>query len=168
MATRSQTVFARNWPLKTWLVIGATFGATMAVRACEPTRSAFSELHFSALLIASIVLGGIAGFFCAVALAPLLLPPLYWIQEHFNGAPFRRGDYVKILVGQHQDIVAPVYEIWHDRHQLRVDLGADAKHAITDLFSYVQVCRVTTAEPDDARERPSASVLNGQSITAAP
>ena len=158
MATVCQAVFARNWPLKAWLLFGAIVGAVLTGRACEPTLSMLGHLWISALFSGSIAVGSVVGVFCAVALAPVILPPLYHLRAIRNGAPFQEGDYVHVLVAPYQDVIARVYEIWTDRNQLRIELGADAKRAVEDVFSFVEVCRVANADQSNALEPAARSV----------
>jgi len=127
-----------------------------------------SHWWFCALLAGLIAVGFFAGFFCAVALAPIFLPPIYKLRAFQNGAPFHEGDYVRVLVPPLQDVVACVYEIWPDRSQLRIDLGADSSRALKDVFSFVEVCRVANAEPSDARETSAQSVLNSHFTPRSP
>jgi hypothetical protein len=156
-------MFARNWPLKAWLLFGAILGAVLAGRACEPSISALGHWWVSALLAGSVAVGSVAGFFCAVALAPIVLTPLYYRRAIRNGAPFHEGDYVRVLVAPYQDVIARVYEIWTDRNQLRIELGTDARRAVEDVFSFVQVCRDAN-EPAHAPEPAAGPVTNGTSL----
>jgi len=90
---------------------------------------------FAALLFGWI-LGGV-----------ILWPLLFAIGNKLNGAPFRKGDLVRILVGQHRDNIARVYDVWTSRNQVRVELGEEAEQKMKDIFSFTEVCRETkTAE----------------------
>lgn len=85
-------------------------------------------------MISAVGLGGILGL--------LLIGPIaFRIAAAIQGAPFRVGDNVWILVGKHKGTLTRVYKVWNDRGQVRVELGADANEAVTDVFCVVAVCR---------------------------
>ena len=66
------------------------------------------------------------------------------IAARIQGWPFKVGDEVFILSGKEINRVARIYEIWHERGQVRVDLGAEAKNSVEDVFCAVAVCRLKT------------------------
>lgn len=72
-----------------------------------------------------------------------------------NGAPYRVGDYVRILARRQRGRVARVYDVWAERDQVRVELGQEASERVEDVFSHFGVCRVPAAEQvalaDDGR-----------------
>ena len=81
--------------------------------------------------------------FCLFLLAALITRPLwypfYWLLMKRNGAPFQAGDLVRILRGLHKGKVVPVYEVWTERDQVRVELGEKEKKDVTDVFSFVSI-----------------------------
>ncbi len=89
------------------------------------------------LLIVPVTAAGFLGWILgALALWPLL----YWISSRINGAPFREGDMVHILVGPHRGRVVRVYEMWPSRGQARVELGERERVEVTDVFMWNQIC----------------------------
>ncbi|MCX5661820.1 MAG: hypothetical protein NTW19_19245 [Planctomycetota bacterium] len=69
--------------------------------------------------------------------------PLGAACDHVNGAPFREGDTVCVLVGPHRGTITTVYEVWATRSQVRVCLGEQAKLQVKDVFGTNHVCRAT-------------------------
>jgi len=161
-------MFARNWPLKAWLLCGAILGAVLAGRACEPSFSSLGQWWALALFAGSVAIGSVAGAFCAVALAPIILPPLYYLRAVRNGAPFHEGDYVRVLVPPYQGVIARVYEVATDRKQLRIDLGTGARRQVEDVFSFVQVCRAAIAETIRTPKKAAEPVTKKVSAPPAP
>lgn len=56
-----------------------------------------------------------------------------------NGAPFREGDVVRILRGPHKQKVVPIYDVWIERDQVRVNLGEKEKNEMSDVFSLLSI-----------------------------
>lgn len=54
------------------------------------------------------------------------------------------GERVTILVGPHRGQVAPIYAIWAERGQVRVDLGVEKQITVKDVYAYFQICRPNT------------------------
>jgi hypothetical protein len=73
-------------------------------------------------------------------------PITFRIARALQGAPFRIGDHVWILVGKHKGTLTRVYEVWNERGQVRVELGADDHEAVTDVFCVVAICRDRVAD----------------------
>ena len=48
---------------------------------------------------------------------------------------------MRVLVGPHRDHILQFYEVWTERNQVRVELNAQAKVDVKDVFSFTQVCR---------------------------
>ncbi len=136
-----QWFVAHNWPVRLWLGI-APLAAPVAV--CWYTRPLpwvlghwLNTLAFAGLLVVAWV----AGWFFAILGGWLILGPVYYAQGLWNGAPYREGEYVRLLVGSHRGCVKRVYEVWDERHQVRVELGEGERARYADVFSYVEVCR---------------------------
>ena len=85
------------------------------------------------------VLIGAAG---SAALCWAFFSVIWRICAKLNGAPFHEGDMVRILTGPHRDRVCRIYALWSERGQVRVDLGESAAKDVTDVFSYVEICRL--------------------------
>ena len=85
--------------------------------------------------------GFVLGRYAAIPLIWLLLGPVYHWRGGLNGAPFKVGDEVEILVGKNRGRVVKVYSQWqHD--QFRVELGPEAEDKYQDVFSPFEVIRV--------------------------
>jgi hypothetical protein len=137
----TQYVFAKNWPLKAFLGLAAVLGVVFAVITCQPTVAVFHDWQYLLLFVVCLVGAPILFFLAAVPIATVVLTPLYQIRARRNGAPFRAGDRVRILAGPHRDRLVRVYAIWEDRHQVRVELDAQAKTEVKDVFRYTEICR---------------------------
>src|SRR5262249_12660437 len=87
-----------------------------------------------AFLVALVVGSFLAGIFWP------LVRPLYQARCLKNGAPFRVGDRVLILVGRHKGGVVRVYSDWKD-DCVRVELGEREKEKLKDIFDPIQLLR---------------------------
>jgi hypothetical protein len=88
--------------------------------------------------LAVMLLGGIGG-----ALLPyqFLWHTILSLRRR-RGEEIVRGCHVRILRGVHQGKVVRVYDIWDSRGQVRVDLGDEAKRAVTDVFMSYELKRM--------------------------
>lgn len=85
-------------------------------------------------VILALLLGGILG-------ALFFWPFTFHIIGKLNGAPFHEGDLVRVLIGPYRDRVVRVYDVWKERNQVRVELGEQERKEVTDVFSFVEICR---------------------------
>lgn len=121
---------------------GATVACVWAGSILLPTRdgSMWGTCKAVALLPVAACLGAMLGVFPG----GLLLVPLFrWIESR-NGAPFHAGDEVVILSKRFPGRVTRVYDVWSERHQVRVDLSDGDRENVTDVFCYTDVCRRPT------------------------
>lgn len=134
--TTIQKALARSEWISAWAGIAIVSGF-VAWKGLEIV-SVYLSLWIVALVIASVLasipLGIIFGGF-------IFGLPLTLVSETVNGAPFREGEFVHILVGPHRGTVAEVYEVWAVRNQVRLRLGEKAKAEVKDVFHTSQVCR---------------------------
>lgn len=140
--------FAHNGPAVLVLLTGTVAGMFLAI-CSEPVFFLHSGRILQATIMlatycGAVVVSGLAGFFVAVLLGSILLPPLYRFQAWRNGAPYQVGDSVRILCGQHSGQTARVYELWLERGQARLELGEEEKQKVNDVYSLTEDCRVTT------------------------
>ena len=56
------------------------------------------------------------------------------IAARLQGWPFAVGDRVWILTGRYMNTIATVYEVWTERGQVRVELGAELKEKVEDVY----------------------------------
>jgi hypothetical protein len=68
--------------------------------------------------------------------------PFYRLAIKWHGAPFRKGDMVRILRGRHKGKVVRVYQVWDERNEVRVELGEKEKGDFTDVFGFLSVRRL--------------------------
>ena len=125
-----------------------TFGISAAIGAICGVAWLFATLINPQALITDlpVALWGMFATVPAVCLgwffgALIIWPITFRIAKALQGAPFRVGDRVWILVGKHKGTLTRVYEVWGERGQVRVELGADDKNAVTDVFCLVAICR---------------------------
>lgn len=102
-------------------------------------------LYYTGLVLASPLLLVYLPFLI-IALAARITQPL-WISFYIliarrHGTPFQPGDLVRVLRGPHKDKVLPVYDVWAERYQIRLELSAKEKMDFTDVFSFLSVQRV--------------------------
>ena len=138
---RLQYVLARGFILSTR---GSALGLVGFVSwQLLPALSLIPQLPFSfwlCFLLAIVItlpLGWILG-------GMLIWPWVAVAASKLNGAPFREGERVRVLIAPHRDRVLEVYAVWQDRHQVRAWLDEQHNNDVTDVFSYHEVCR----EPD--------------------
>jgi hypothetical protein len=144
-----QYISARDWPLKVYFSLWATFGVVVALTLCQPTLTLFSDWKYFLLFAVSVLLAPALFFFLSLLFAVIFVVPFYRIADRINGAPFRIGDHVRILSGPHQGRLVKIYELWESRQQIRVDLDPNARKEVTDIFSYIEVCRDARANEKD-------------------
>jgi hypothetical protein len=147
--TRLHYFFASDFPPN--LVGGALLWWLVAVVVRMIYRFAISPLRdwmeFMWLIIMILIVFPAGA--CGILLFLLFfVAPIYHWRAAKNGAPFRPGDRVRILVGPYRDRVAQVYAEWR-YNQVRVDLGELEKALHRDHFAPYQLLR------DDGPTQPS-------------
>jgi hypothetical protein len=75
---------------------------------------------------------------------------LYPLIARLAGAPFSVGEWVVILRGARYGAIAPVYEVWRERGQVRLRLSEEECRAVADVYSHHEVLR--TEEPNKKLE----------------
>lgn len=84
-------------------------------------------------------------FFPAVYMLGMLFGGMFiWKCVSFiilknNGYPFKIGDRVEILRGEHKNRQGLIYELWDVRNEVRVDLGSNCRDRVKDVFRYYWV-----------------------------
>lgn len=103
---------------------------------------------------------GSASYVSRLAVAVLAAIPLGWflgamfvwpifsrIGAKVNGAPYRQGDRVCILVGRYRGRSAQVYEVWSERREVLVRFDIQGKaEATREGFHFTEVCRERTSD----------------------
>jgi hypothetical protein len=91
--------------------------------------------------------------------------PIYELRVRLHGAPFKTGDHVRIVRGEHRGKVVAVRDVWADRHELRVDLGEGNRADYSDVFSFLKVRRVPESEQGaPPNSRPRSPLLTSPDI----
>jgi hypothetical protein len=161
--TRAQYFFARSRPLQVFfvlLLVGTPLGFTYVVAGLlAHVYAPLSEVwnlvrlvfYVTVALLLSFLMAVVAGSLLAAIIWPFLRP-LYKAWCLKNGAPFRVGDHVQILVGPYRGRVVRVYGGWRD-DCVRVELGDKAGEKFKDIFDPIQLLRedVEPAAPPDSR-----------------
>jgi hypothetical protein len=136
-----QHIFAKDWPTKAYLSLLGIISIVVSIfafgRGSFPAISVLSDWHFLLLILLCSPLV----FFGLLRATSFVLNPVYDLGAKLNGAPFHVGDSVRILVGPYRGRVVRIYSVWHERRQICVDLGEQAKNDSTDTFLFTKVCR---------------------------
>lgn len=149
--TRAQYFFANSRPLQVFfglLFIAAPLYFAYVVadglaHVYQPLSNIWNLFRVSFLVIVALLIGVLLALVVAAFLVGIfwpLLRPLYKTRARKNGAPFRVGDNVQILVGRHKGRVVRVYSEWRDEC-VRVELGEKEKEKFNDIFSDIQLLR---------------------------
>jgi hypothetical protein len=137
--------FAAQWILPLWFggwtTVGVTYGVLIALAVLRATIEGALHPLWVLMVLATPILAGALGFFGGVFFGVIVLPLVCSWRSTINGAPFFYGDHVRILRGSRRDEIHEVYNVWHERREVRVRLGAEAEKTCTDVFSYLEVCR---------------------------
>lgn len=143
--TLFQRLFTDNRPVLFLMGIGAAALVVWTGSILFPTLtvSLWSVGQFVILVAMAACLGVMLAAFPGGMLLGFVLR---WV-ECKNGAPFHKGDEVIILSKRFPGRVARVYEVWADRHEVRLELGEDERQKVTDVFSYTDVCRRAASSP---------------------
>jgi hypothetical protein len=121
----------------------ATWGSSVAFTCLLIWHSipSFTALR-CVVVLGLLVLGTMVAIPFGWILGALFVAPILCrIAAKIQGAPFNEGDSVRILIGPHRDTVTSIYQIWHERGQVRVELGEQASDAVEDVFCSFEVCR---------------------------
>lgn len=141
--TPRQEWIANNKPLHVLLLI--TTGGSLAAGTIYYLREVGIPLRPEGWgsFLACLLLIAAIGYLAGGLLSLFVLGPIYYSQGLENGAPYCPGDRVYLLTGRHRGQIVPVYEVWDERSQVRVELSDAEREAVTDVFGYVEVCRVS-------------------------
>jgi hypothetical protein len=135
-----QLFVAHDGPGRVLRTLGACSAVVVASRSCAASLE-FGQLDLLLWCGAVLVLAFLAGWVIAFLASWPIVGPLYYSQGLKNGAPYQNGDSVLILVGAHRHRVVTVYDVWSERDQVRVQLGEREHEDVTDVYSFIEVCR---------------------------
>ncbi len=141
--TRSQLLFTDDRPIYFLIAAGATVACVWTGSILLPTLTVSACNLYTAVLLMNVsaCLGAMLGVFPGGLLLGVLLRRI----EARNGAPFHVGDEVVILSKRFPGRITRVYQVWSERHQVRVELGDADRENVTDVFAYTDVCRPPAA-----------------------
>ena len=107
----------------------------------DPTLAQLREWSFLPSILLMLVSLAALGWLLGAIFA---WPVVARLVSYINGAPFCVAEQVTLLVGPHRGQVAPIYTIWAERRQVRVDLGVEKQITVKDVYAYFQICRPNT------------------------
>lgn len=131
-------ILAHGFRLSTWgvsVIFTGILGWVYFFNSGVPIRELLS-LWSILLILLTLPIGWLLG-------GLVIWPFVGSIANKMNGAPFHVGENVCILIGSNCGKEVRIYDVWNDRHQVRVELGEQAKADLKDVFSFHQVCRTT-------------------------
>lgn len=88
------------------------------------------------IIILYLIIGVLSWILFLIIISPVLV-----FRGELNGGPFRKGDMVIILVGQHKNKIVRVYEK-SQGNTVRVDLGEEIKLKFKDIYSPFQLLKI--------------------------
>ncbi len=149
---------ADNGPARLWMGVVPLAVPALVCWLVAPLPWLIDHWLNPVLFAGLLLVAWAVGWFAAIIPGWLVLGPLYHDQGLRNGAPYRVGEYARVLTrrrccGQ----VARVYEVWAERCQVRLDLGEAARERVEDVFSYFEVCRAWPVEPVALADPPCDS-----------
>jgi len=89
--------------------------------------------------------------------AVVLEPFTFKLSSMINGAPFSKGNYVQVLIGDHKNNIGRICDIWTSRGTVCVDLVNIDGQEIVKYYSYNEVLRIVA--PDISESRPKSEGL---------
>ncbi|HQY88284.1 MAG TPA: hypothetical protein PK402_06475 [Tepidisphaeraceae bacterium] len=126
------------------MILGGIVGSTWAgVIVFKFVTFSFTSVALSLLAITA---GGFLGVVVAFWPGGWILSVPLRVIEWQNGAPFQVGEEVVVLSKRFPGRIARIYEIWEERHEVRLELGEDEKLDFSDVLSYTDICRPPAAE----------------------
>ncbi|MDX1945727.1 MAG: hypothetical protein SFU86_10050 [Pirellulaceae bacterium] len=137
--TLFQRLFTDNRPLWFLMAVGAAVSVVWVESILVPTVTVSRWSLFWSIVLFPVAacLGAVLGAFPGGMFLGIVLR---WIEWR-NGAPFHEGDEVVILSKRYPGRVTRIYEVWAERHEVRVELDERAREDVTDVFSFLDVCR---------------------------
>ena len=151
--TPAQYIFASKWPLRLWLVTVSAISIFAAVNFCQPTLESFHDWQFAILFAGSLIVAPVCGCYVSLIFLWFIFGPVFFVRNRLNGAPFHVGDQVMILAGPNRNRVAQVYRVIEDQAKVFVDLGKQRGKDDREVFSFTQVCRENSTNPETPTAR---------------
>jgi hypothetical protein len=172
--TPAQYFFARGRPFQVLfllLLVGAPICfayvvAGLLAHVYQPLSEIWNLLRLVFYVTIALCLSFLLALVAASCLTGIFWPilrPLYNARCHKNGAPFRVGDHVQILVGRHRGRVVRVYSGWRD-DCVRVELGEREAEKFKDIFDPIQLLREDVEPGASPPSRPPSELATSPDI----
>lgn len=135
-------LIADGWPTRLLLsaLLAAALWFLISAKSLQPHHLSEWRLVIGFVALSGAVL--LMGLLAAIVLSALFLLPIYRHQAWLNGAPFKVGDFVRVLSGPAKGRTARIYSYWQGE-TFRIDLDAAAKEQFKDIFGAHQLERVS-------------------------
>jgi hypothetical protein len=138
--TRLQYFFASGVPLFAVFVSVSLGAVVLAFVILEPPVELLTSWRYLLLLLIVGIVSLVVGVLLASVFLFMLFCPYVALCGYLNGAPFQKGDYIRVLTGPHRDRVARVCEVDRSYQSVRVELGEGNARPQEVVFSYDLIC----------------------------
>lgn len=138
--TNQMRFFARtDWLFTIIRLLSASLGAGVVcayVFVVESHEYAIQQpMWFSSCILGASIIGWVFTW----PIVSIMFLPLIRLREKINGAPFQQDEAVIVISNKSFGTTGKIYEIWKERHQVRIDLGLEAGEKAEDVFSYLEI-----------------------------
>jgi hypothetical protein len=162
--------FAGKWPIKIWMVVFPLVAGTWAGSSCWTLLVSPANWKAPLVFLGLVLLASLLGYFVGILVGWPVIGLLYYDRSLKNGEPFKRGDTVQILVGQHRDRIVPVIEAFDyapyaGGHRIRVDLGPDVKD---NVFGSSEILRLAVGNSSAQEEQKQPNQASDATSEPAP
>jgi hypothetical protein len=141
-----------------WLAafLGSTGGLWLFFKVLEDAGIPLGSVQVDFWTILAALALTAMGFVIGVA---FLWQVIGQIALRLQGWPFKVGEAVEVLTGNHAGTVGEIYEIWESRSQVRLRIGSAEAERVEDVFSGINITRQNKTGEQDASsnggQRPS-------------
>ena len=149
--TRWHYFFAQKWPFWLWIILVPLLSAALMASFLGTPPADLAEFGPDAKRYIFLVgMGLLLGYFAGGLLGYFVLGPVYHYRAELNGAPFRTGDIVQILVGRNRGRIVRVTEVTEGRGVLKVDLGESNPKGKPIYYEFTEIVKADDPEPTSA------------------
>lgn len=127
------------------------FGLAAAV-VTWPLLDAFGRLGDTLIFFGFVLVAVVLGFFCSILFGWFIIGPWSYSRSLDNGEPFKKGDEVQILIGDHRDKIGYVHSTFDiggyaGAHRIRVALEKGAKKEDLQTYCSLEILRLSPDRP---------------------
>jgi hypothetical protein len=140
--TLAQQFFATNWPLRIWLTFTSVGLTIVFFRMAQFSLDWLQDWTMVGWGLLLAIVSPALGFMLGICPGSVFLIPFLLWRSFANGAPFKIGDEVQIISGPKRGTVTRIYSGWQGS-SMRIELGEEAKATYKDVFSPMQVLRLS-------------------------